>query len=52
MAGVNPPPNRMDAIVSAIFVPLILPRPINSLLVGEYLKYMPMFTGEEDITTE
>jgi hypothetical protein len=25
---------------------------MNSLLVGDYLKYMPKFTGEEDITIE
>jgi len=25
---------------------------MNSLLVGDYLKYMHKFTGEEDITVE
>ena len=25
---------------------------MNALLVGDYLKYMPKFTGEEDITIE
>jgi hypothetical protein len=52
MAGANPPRNRMDAIVAARYAPLILPQPMNSLPAGDYLKYMPKFTGEEDITVE
>jgi uncharacterized small protein (DUF1192 family) len=52
MAGVNPPPNRMDAIVAARYAPLILPHPMNPLPAGDYLKYMPKFTGEGDITAE
>jgi hypothetical protein len=52
MASVNPPRNRMDAIVVARYAPLVLPQPMNPLLVGDYLKYMPKFTGEEDITAE
>jgi hypothetical protein len=52
MAGANPPRNRMDAIVAARYAPLVLPQPMNSLPVGDYLKYMPKFTGEEDITAE
>jgi hypothetical protein len=52
MAGINPPQNRMDAIVAARYAPLVLPQPMNSLPVGDYLKYMPKFTGEEDITAE
>jgi uncharacterized small protein (DUF1192 family) len=52
MAGANPPPNRMDAIVTAIYAPLILPHPMNPLPVGDYLKYMPKFAGEGDITAE
>jgi hypothetical protein len=50
MAGANPPRNRMDAIVAARYAPLILPQPMNALPVGDYLKYMPKFIGEEDIT--
>jgi hypothetical protein len=30
MAGVNPPLNRMDAIVAARYAPLVLPQPMNS----------------------
>jgi hypothetical protein len=52
MAVVNPPANRMDAIVAARYAPLVLPQPVNSLPPGDYLKYMPKFTGEEDITLE
>jgi uncharacterized small protein (DUF1192 family) len=52
MAGANPPPNRMDAIVAARYAPLILPHPMNPLPAGDYLKYMPKFAGEGDITAE
>jgi ribonuclease HI len=52
MVGVNPPPNRMDAIVATRYAPLILPHPVNPLPAGDYLKYMPKFTGEGDITAE
>ena len=52
MAGANPPPNRMDAIVTSRYAPLILPHPMNPLPAGDYLKYMPKFTGEGDITAE
>jgi hypothetical protein len=51
-AVVNPPANRMDAIVVARYAPLVLPQPMNALPPGDYLKYMPKFTGEEDITIE
>jgi hypothetical protein len=52
MAGANPPKNRMDAIVAARYAHLVLPQPMNSLLARYYLKYMPKFTGEEDITAK
>jgi hypothetical protein len=52
MAGANPPLNRMDAIVTARYAPLILPHPMNPLPAGDYLKYMPKFTGEGDINVE
>jgi hypothetical protein len=52
MVGANPPPNRMDAIVAARYAPLILPHPVNPLPTGDYLKYMPKFTREGDITAE
>jgi hypothetical protein len=52
MAGDNPPQNRMDAIVTARYAPLILNQPLNPLPAGDYLKYMPKFTGEGDIIVE
>jgi hypothetical protein len=52
MAGANPPRNIMDSIVAERYAPLVLPHPMNALLAGDYLKYMPKFTGEEDITVE
>jgi uncharacterized small protein (DUF1192 family) len=52
MAGANPPQKRMDAIVTARYAPLVLPHPMNPLPAGDYLKYMPKFTGEGDITAE
>jgi hypothetical protein len=52
MTGANLPRNRMDAIVATRYSHLLFPQPMNSLPVGYYLKYMPKFTGEEDITAE
>jgi hypothetical protein len=52
MAGANPPLNRMDAIVAARYTPLVLPHPMNPLPAGDYLKYMPKFTREGDLTAE
>jgi hypothetical protein len=52
MAGANPPLNRMDTIVTARYAPLVLPHPMNPLPAGDYLKYMPKFTGEGDVTAE
>jgi hypothetical protein len=52
MVVFNPPANRMDAIVASSYPPLVLPQPANSLPLGDYLKYMPKFTREEDVTTE
>jgi hypothetical protein len=52
MVGANPLRNRMDAIMDARYAPLVLPQPMNSLPAGDFLKYMPKFIGEEDITTE
>jgi hypothetical protein len=42
----------MDAIVAARYSPLVLPHPMNVLPAGDYLKYMPKFTREEEITTK
>ena len=52
MAGPNPPPNRMDAIVAASYAPLVLPQLMNALPARYYLKYMPKFSGEGEVTTK
>jgi hypothetical protein len=52
MAGANAPRNRMDAIVAARYAPIILPHPMNALPTRDYLKYIPKFTREEDITAK
>jgi hypothetical protein len=50
MVGSNPPRNIMDFRVDDRYAPLVLNHPMNVLLYGDYLKYMPKFIGEEDIT--
>jgi hypothetical protein len=52
MAGANFPRNIMDGIMAARYAPLVLPQPMNGIPTRDYLKYMPKFTGEEDITVE
>jgi hypothetical protein len=52
MAGANPPRNRMAEILAARYAPLVLPQPMNALPATDYLKYMPQFTGEGDMTAE
>jgi hypothetical protein len=52
MAGVNPPMTRMEAIIVTRYAPLVLPQPLNALPVDGYLKQLPKFTGEGDVTTD
>jgi hypothetical protein len=52
MAGANPPMTRMEAIIASRYAPLVLPQPLNALLADGYLKQLPKFTGEGDITIE
>jgi hypothetical protein len=52
MARENPPMTRMEAIIATRYAPLVLPQPLNALPVDGYLKKLPKFTGEGDITTE
>jgi hypothetical protein len=52
MAGENPPMTRMEAIIAARYAPLVLPQPLNALPADGYLKQLPKFTGEGDITAE
>ena len=52
MAGPNPPPNHMDAIVVARYAPLVLPQPMNALPARYYLKYMPKFSVDGEVTAK
>jgi hypothetical protein len=52
MARENPPMTRMEAIIVARYTPLLLPQPLNALPAYVYLKQLPKFTGEGDITVE
>ena len=52
MVGPNPPTNRMDAIVGYRYAPLVLPLSMNALPPRDYLKYMPKFNGEGEVTNE
>jgi hypothetical protein len=52
MAEENPPMTRMEAIIAARYAPLFLPQTLNALLADGYLKKLPKFTGEGDITAE
>ena len=42
----------MDAIFAARYAPLVLPQLMNALPTGNYLKYMPKFSGEGEVTAE
>ena len=42
----QPPPMRMELIVATRYAPLVLPNPLNALPQGDYLKYLPKYTGE------
>jgi hypothetical protein len=52
MAGENPPMIRMEAIIAARYAPLVLPQPLNALPADGYLKQLPKFTGEGDVTAD
>jgi hypothetical protein len=52
MAGVNPPMTRMEAIIAARYAPLVLHQPLNALPADGYLKKLPKFTGEGDVTAD
>jgi hypothetical protein len=52
MVGSNPPINRMDVILVPRYDPLILPQLLNTLPIDGYLKQLPKFKREADITAE
>ena len=43
---------KMERILVARYAPLILPNPLAAMPTGDYLKYMPKFTGEGDFIVE
>ena len=43
---------KMERILVARYAPLIFPNPLSAMPNGDYLKYMPKFTGEGDFTIE
>ena len=42
----------MERILVARYAPINLTNPLSAMPTGDYLKYMPKFTGEGDFTTE
>jgi hypothetical protein len=52
MAGANPPMTEIEVIIATRYTPLMLPQPLNNLPAEGYLKQLPKFTGEGDITVE
>ena len=46
------PPTRMKLIVAARYAPLVLPVPLHDFPQGDYVKYLPKFTGEGEVTAE
>jgi hypothetical protein len=44
--------NRMDAIVAARYAPLILPQVLYAFPPNDYMKYLPRFNGEGEVTVE
>jgi len=44
--------NRMDAIVAARYASLILPQLLYAFPPNDYMKYLPRFNGEGEVTIE
>jgi hypothetical protein len=44
--------NRMDAIISTRYAPLVLPVGLHSLSATNYMKFFPRYNGERDVTVE
>jgi hypothetical protein len=43
---------KMERIVVARYAPLVFPNPLFAMPTGDYQKYMPKFSGVEEVTTE
>ena len=46
------PLTKMERILVARYSPLNLPNPLSAMSTGDYLEYMPKFTGGGDFTAE
>jgi hypothetical protein len=44
--------NRMDAIIVARYAPLVFPVGLHALPATDYMKYLPRYNGEGDVTAE
>jgi hypothetical protein len=44
--------NRMDAIIATRYAPLVLPVVLHALPTIDYMKYLPRYNGEGEITVE
>jgi len=44
--------NKMEAIITTIYAPLVLPQKLNAFPIGDYMKYIPMYNGEGNFTIE
>jgi hypothetical protein len=44
--------NRMDAIIAARYAPLGFPKVLYAFPIRDYMKYLPRFNGEGEVTAE
>jgi hypothetical protein len=44
--------NRMDVIIVSKYAPLVLPVSLHALLATDYMKYLPRYNGEGEVTIE
>jgi len=51
MVGATPP-NPMDAIRASIYAPLVFPNNIHPIPTTNYMKYLPRFDNEGEITAK
>jgi hypothetical protein len=42
----------MEIIIVVRYASLVFPNPLNAMPVGDYQKYMPKFSGAEEVTTK
>jgi hypothetical protein len=43
---------KMERIIVVRYAPLVFPNPLNAMPTGDYQKYMPKFSGTEEVTAE